>query len=330
MNSALPDDSVLSNAVAFAVRAPSIHNTQPWRFRIGGGRIELHADRSRQLSVADLTGRALLVSCGAALLQARIALQAAGWAVSIQRMPDPADPDHLATVTVSGPAAPDKESRRLVDAAADRRTDRRPFTDRPVDEAAVQSLLVAAAIEDVMMQPVSRRTDRVALIVAVGRADEIEIADPAYLAELRRWSGRPAGSGDGMPQASAPRSRERQSDVKIRDFDVSGPDELRDTRPQQVERAAMFVLATDGDGDAQRLRAGEAVARILLTATSLGLSTSLYTQPLEVAGTVDLLRGILSGFGQPQLVLRVGWPELGTLPPPTGRRALGDVLEPIR
>lgn len=328
-----PHDTVLTEAVALAVRAPSIHNSQPWRFRVGRGRIELYADRDRQLTVVDTTGRALLVSCGGALLQARIALQAAGWDVAVERMPEPGDRDHLATLTVTGPTTMDTAGldaiRRLAAAARERRTDRRPFDARLVEAGTVNTLVEAAAAEGAMLKPVTEHSDRLDLIVAVGRADELELTNPAYLAEMQRWSGRPEGATEGVPVTAVPHLEQRQSDVEIRDFEVGATGTLPATAPEQVERAAMFILATDSDSDQERLLAGEAVAHVLLTATELGLSVSPYTQPLEVAATVNLLREILGGVGEPQIVFRVGWPGPGSLPPPTGRRPIEDVIDHI-
>lgn len=321
------DNRVLRDAVALAVRAPSIHNTQPWRFRLGEDRIDLYADRTRQLSIVDPGGRALLVSCGGALLLARIALQNAGFAVSTQRTPDVADRDHLATLTIIGKSRPSAQTAALVAAAAGRRTDRRPFADRPVDEQTVAELDAAAVAEGAILQPVTGHDERLDLIVAVGRADEVEAADPEYQEELRRWSGRPADAVEGVPVTAVPHLEGRRSDVELRDFEVAAPGTLPATAPEQVERAAMFLLATDGDGPADRLRAGEALARVLLTAARLGLAVSPYTQPLEVAGTMGLLHRILGGYGQPQIVLRVGWPVSGELPPPTGRRPVDEVID---
>ena len=72
--------------VAEAVWAPSVHNTQPWRFttgyepgsRYGSQQISLHADLGRRLSVADPDGRKLMISCGAALFNVRLALRSLG------------------------------------------------------------------------------------------------------------------------------------------------------------------------------------------------------------------------------------------------------------
>ena len=322
-----PDPSVWRAAVELAVRAPSVHNTQPWRWRIGDERLELYADRSRQLEVIDPSGRALLVSCGSALVQARIALQAAGNTVTVTRGPDNADPDHLASIEVTGRAEATPETRRLADAAARRRTDRRPFADRPLDIDAAEALREAAAAEAAMLQEVRRPGDRTELIVAVGRADELEAADPAYLREMREWTGRSAGSTEGVPASAVPHVEGRRSDVEIRDFEVNAPGTLDVPDPGHVERAAMFILATEGDGAVDQLRAGEALGRVLLTATMQGLSASPYTQPMEAPGTAALLHRVLGGFGSPQIVLRVGWPGPGDEPPLTPRRPLDDVID---
>ncbi|HVX43845.1 MAG TPA: NAD(P)H nitroreductase [Mycobacteriales bacterium] len=317
-----PGADVMRHAVEIAARAPSIHNTQPWKWRIGPLRLDLFADRTRQLDIVDTAGRAILVSCGAALFQARIALEAAGWDTSVDRLPDPADPDHLATITITGPAAPDPKARRLVQVARERRTDRRPFLDRPLDEQARAELAGAATAEDCMLHPVLGHDDRVTLIVAIGRADEIESADPAYRAETRHWSGRADGATDGVPATAAPPPQQRQSDVPVRDF----AGERTATRPDQIERAAMFVLASEGDSARHRLRAGEALAHVLLVAAETGLAAAPYTQPLEIPATMTLLHGVLGGLGQPQMLLRIGWPGEGPPPPLTPRRSVDDVL----
>lgn len=319
----LPDELTLRRAVEIAARAPSIHNTQPWKWRIGSGRLDLFADRTRQLDVVDPGGRAVAVSCGAALFLARIALRASGWKESTSRVPDPSDPDLLATIRVDGPAGRDPEAERLTAIAGERRTDRRPFLDRPLDEQSRAELAGAATAEDCMLHPVLGHDDRTTLIVAVGRADEIESADPAYRAEMRRWSGRDETSTDGVPVTAAPAPQERQSDVQVRDF---AGERSAATRPDQIERAAMFVLASEGDTARDRLRSGEALAHVLLVAAANGLAAAPYTQPLEIPTTLTMLHRVLGGFGQPQMVLRIGWPGEGAPPPLTPRRAVGDII----
>ena len=72
-------DEALRAVVELACLAPSIHNTQPWTWRLRDGLLELHADATRRLPAADPTSRSLVISCGAALHHARVAARALGW-----------------------------------------------------------------------------------------------------------------------------------------------------------------------------------------------------------------------------------------------------------
>jgi nitroreductase len=92
------DPDTVEAALELAVRAPSIHNSQPWRFRVGPDTIALHADPARQLDATDPDGRDRLISCGAALHHLRVALAGLGWLAVTDRLPDPDQPEHLATI----------------------------------------------------------------------------------------------------------------------------------------------------------------------------------------------------------------------------------------
>src|SRR6185503_16306307 len=98
------ESGVLARAALTARKAPSILNSQPWRWRVDGRTLELRADRSRQISALDPDGRMLTVSCGAALHHARVALAAEGVRTTIGYLPDPADRDLLATLVHVGSA----------------------------------------------------------------------------------------------------------------------------------------------------------------------------------------------------------------------------------
>jgi len=116
------DHDPLRAAAETALLAPSIFNTQPWRWVIRSGRLELWADRTRQLDAVDPGGRLLTISCGVALHHADIAL---GGAV-VNRLPEP---DQMAALSPPSGAVPDP---KLLAAIRNRRTDRRAFTRQPV------------------------------------------------------------------------------------------------------------------------------------------------------------------------------------------------------
>ena len=125
--------------VAQAARAPSIHNTQPWRFRWDGRAFELRADTHRGLSAADPEGRELVLSCGAALFNLRLALRKLGFTSSLRLLPSAEDPRLLARVTVEPGLPADVRTRRMYAALTRRHTHRGSFEDRPLSaELAVQ------------------------------------------------------------------------------------------------------------------------------------------------------------------------------------------------
>ncbi|MFC7479169.1 hypothetical protein ACFQX7_02565 [Luedemannella flava] len=118
-----------------ALRAPSVFNSQPWRWRVSDDAVELWADRDRRLTALDPDGLLLGVSCGAALHHLRTALAADGDEALVERLPEPASPDLLARVTLRGRsvrAASEIDVARYT-VIARRRTDRRPVANVPLD-----------------------------------------------------------------------------------------------------------------------------------------------------------------------------------------------------
>uniref|UniRef100_UPI0035E43ADE Acg family FMN-binding oxidoreductase n=1 Tax=Pseudonocardia pini TaxID=2758030 RepID=UPI0035E43ADE len=193
----------LHHAVELALQAPSVHNTQPWLFRLGGAEVELHADPTRHLPSTDPDRRDLVISCGAVLHHLAVAAAGLGMAVELDRFPDPERRDHLATVRVVD-GRPDQAAARLFGQLGRRRTDRRRYAAEPVPPARIAALVEYAAAFGVGLTPVTdpavlARTHRV-LADAAGRQRH----EPGYLAELLIWTHRYAGSRDGVPAAVVP------------------------------------------------------------------------------------------------------------------------------
>lgn len=324
-----PTRSDVEHAVALAVRAPSIHNTQPWRWAYRHGVLGLYADRSRQLSVLDPDGRSLLLSCGAALELARLGLAVRGWRTDLDRLPDPAEPDLLARIRSLGRTAADP---RRVDraAAAERRySDRRPFLAEPVSDRMVDSLVAAAADDGVYAAAVQRADQRIDLAVEFSRADEVEAGDPDYRAELAHWTRHEGEAApDGVPASAIPRAipgSPRHTDVPVRDFEagVSGGQIV----PEGIDEQPLYlVVFTTEDGREARVRAGEAYARASVEAERLGLGSSAMTQAVDLPAVRERFRALMDWPDHPQMVMRVGWPQKGPRPQPTGRRPLSAVL----
>lgn len=308
--------------VAHAVQAASVHNTQPWLFELRGGVLEVYVDRRRQLQVLDPRGRQIRISCGCAVLNARVALAAAGIAVDIDRRPDPGRPELVARLIPTGGAA-DRSLAVLDPAVGERHTNRRRFADEPVEAEVIAALIAAARREDADLFVVEGDEHRAAVARLGQFADRYELADPAYRAELRRWTTDDPRRRDGVPASAVPRvDGTSQDEVPIRDFDSAGMGWLPGNTHSSA-RQCLLVLTTSRDDETAWVRAGEALERVLLVATARGYSACPLNQVIEVPHTHQLLRDELGLAAHPQLLLRVGRAPAVTA---TRRRPLDDVL----
>ena len=313
------DHRTVRSAIELAARAPSVHNSQPWRWTVGRHVVHLHADRQRRLPATDADGRDLTVSCGAVLHHLRVALAAAGVRPIVHRMPNPGDRDRLATLELKPGRATDADL-ELAAAIIRRRTDRRPFGNRPIHEDSRRQLEGAAAGQGAILRVVDDGRPRVALLDAIREAALAQQDMPGYATELRTWSGHRTGP-DGVPAANL-LQREAAGVPAARPF-ASG--DLGPISASQQDGAILAVLGTASDDTLSQLRAGEALSAVLLTATRLGLASCPLSQPLEIGSTRRMLRdGVLGGTLSPQLVLRLGRPPVGPSLPATPRRSFAD------
>ena len=313
----------LEHAVDLARLAPSVHNTQPWLIVVENGGLTLRADRGRQLRVLDPLGRALVLSVGAALLHVRVALAERGWAAEVDRFPRPEDGDLLAHVRVVA-GTPDSRLAALAPQVSNRRTNRRRFSAETVPVELLRALAGVAARENTQLIPILSDDHRRLVARLTQQADGLQNADPAYRAELRQWTTRPAADGDGVPPAAVARVDGKEPDeVPLRDFDTQGigglPAETRSGADQ-----TLVLLATDTDGPDAWLRAGEALERVLLELTAQGWAASPVTQPIEVPLTRTQLRSALTWHAHPQLLLRIGRAPQTTATP---RRSREDLVQ---
>jgi nitroreductase len=325
-----PSPAEWTDAVRFAVRAPSIHNTQPWRWVLEAGELRLHADRSRQLTATDPDGRAMVISCGGALALALMRLAAAGWQTAVDRAADGGD--RLATIRVTGRSAPDPAAVERARAAERRHTERRPFRAEPVPPELLKQLVSAARDTQGYAFAVEQPDQRLALAVAMSWADKVESEDPAYRAELAHWVGpEAAASGAGVPASAVPHvaaGRLRHTEVPVRDFEA-GTRGQQDVAGDVDEQPAYLVLLSTGDGTEQRLRAGEAYVRVSVEAERLGLASSAMTQAVDLPGVRERFRALMDWADHPQMVLRVGYPPAEPVVEQTPRRPLSEVLDVV-
>ncbi|MFI5960083.1 Acg family FMN-binding oxidoreductase [Cryptosporangium sp. NPDC051539] len=317
-----PMQAILDVAAAAALRAPSVLNTQPWHWTAHERSLDLRADPHRQLTGLDPEGRMLTISCGAALDYALIALRTEGYPARVELLPDPNDPELLASVypLERTPAGP--EHYRRYQTTLRRRTDRRPFGPEPVAEDMLAALTEAAFVHGVHVHVVQDHQVP-ALAAAAGYAAAAELADSADRADLRQWTRRATGAADGLPTNVTVPGRPRP--VPLRPFaeDLAGK---LDAGPGDDSGTRYLILWGNQDGRRAWLRAGQALSSLLLTAAELGLATSPMTDLVEVPGTRVALRRLLSWQGHPYAVVRVGAAAADLGVPAAHRRAHDDVV----
>lgn len=327
----ITDDEVLLVAAEAASLAPSVHNSQPWAFTLHGDTLDVFADRSRWLPATDRTGRELMISCGAAICYAALALRGTGRAVRVTLLPDLSTSDHLARLSLIGRQPASYSERALVRALPIRHTDRGRYDERPVPAALIEELRRGVAGYGAWLRPVVTAEDEIDTAVLLSRADAIERADPASVRELAAWSRYDDNSADGIPRAAVPSTpvAERASNYRLRDFDVdgrvAGGDSHRPSAaaPPSPEHPLVVVIGTPDDDPRAWLQAGQALGWLLLRATADGVSSAPMTQVLELPATRGRLRSALQLVGHPQMMLRMGY---GTGQPTTHRRPMAEVV----
>ncbi|UIX34183.1 Acg family FMN-binding oxidoreductase [Streptomyces sp. GQFP] len=312
--------------VRAAVTAPSLYNTQPWTFvaEAGDRGLELHADVTRRLRRMDPDGREMVVSCGAALFNVRLAMRHLGFSPVVDTFPSPADPAFLARVTWGAYHRPTHAEQRMYAALPTRHTAHGPFLPTPLPSSLIDTLREHAAGEGAALHCVDDRAGRRHLAELIRVGEDAQRSDPGCAAERARWTWRLVQQrADGVPV----------------DADVTHPDSTPFAARDYAGLARMFpapprrwptrtglavVLSTEREGPSDWLRAGQALERILLYAASHGVMAAFHTQPLELPQLRAHLRRTLSAGEFPQMILRLGYaPYVHALP----RRPATEVLK---
>lgn len=309
--------------VEAATRAPSVLNTQPWRWDVSaddhGTVFELFADSARVLRVTDPLGRFLVISCGAGLFNARLALRTQSLEPLVRLAPDPHDPRLLARVTATPGKPPTPDERWLHGAIPERHTNRGPFHNRELGSGLVRRVVDAAAAEGAVLSVLDSAAAQRVLEIADQAAVEIA-RDGRRHDELSSWVRSRPGT-DGIPaQAMA---RPAASGQGVRDFDPDHTLPVDDTGDFEAD-PTIAVLSTYGDSRTDWLRAGQALQRVLLEATLDGVQASFRNEPLEMLAHRWRVRDATTGFGHPQMVMRLGY---GDPTVSAARRSVDEVLD---
>lgn len=299
-----------------AIRAPSMHNIQPWRFAFRDRTVEVYRDIDRELTAEDPDGRLAMMGVGAAVLNLRVAAATLALSTTTVMLPDPGRPTLAARLTLGTGGGEGTELAGLFPSIPSRRTNRHPYAERAIVPAVRAELAQAAVAEGARLYWAEEDQVRWLQHLAAD-ADRLEEQDLHRIVERGAWVGGDR-ERDGVPSASlGPRSAELASPV--RDLAVDPADRARSTARFE-DHPQLAVLATAEDGPRSWLVAGQALQRVLLVATRNGLAASLLNQLVEYRPFRELLYAPSAGPTAPQAVLRLGY---GRAVPSTPRRPVG-------
>ena len=290
-----------------AVRAPSVHNTQPWVLELPDGErvVELYERVDRALPRHDPLGRDRLISCGAALEHVRIAVRMLGWEPWVTLVPDPGRRDLVARVHIDRRVTPSDEDTTAYAAIRERRSHRKPFAPVPVAEQTVAWLLAANHTDGTGVRPVRGEEEMRELARRLTYAAQVLRDDHAYQRELAAWT---AAVRDPLPGTGVSAALRRSATLPwaglVRRTTAVPDEEVLATR---LARECLLLVETLDDGPRGHVLAGAATESVWLAAVGAGLAGAVLTQPFQLsevrAGLVEALR--LNGF--PQVLLRLGW-----------------------
>ena len=313
--------------VGAAINAPSVHNTQPWWFYGADHEIGVHADDERRLPVADPNGREMMISCGAALFNARVALRYLGIVPKVQLLPEPTMATMVARISWTETAPPADYERELYAEIRRRRTHRGGFDAEPLPDGILAALIDEASKENGRLRILSDETQRLALAAIVEAADYALRANSSRAREQSAWASPPGSARrDGVPATAYPARAERvEPNFPSRDFAHGRGWGLPPAGAGHPVRSAgvVAVLTTALDRPEDWIGAGQAMQRVLLLATNCGLAAALHSQPLEIPQLREFISAQSCDGEHPQMVLRLGATCRAAL---SVRRPVSDVL----
>jgi nitroreductase len=307
--------------VSAAGAAPSMHNTQPWRFEVNGAVVDVLLDEDRTLPAEDPSGRMTRIGLGAAAFNLRVAAAMLGYETTLAIDPDPDRPD-IAVRIFLGTRHPSRNSPlgALYGQLHRRRTYRGPLTTAEVPSTVLDQIGAAARAEGGELRWLDA-AERDKLRRILHEADLLELHDEDRLTERGRWVGGKR-DGDGIPAAAVGPRPSRPASV--RDLSAGYDDPARGSAAFETD-PLIAILTTAVDDEVGWTRAGMALQHSLLIATSYEVVVSFLNQAVEYAALRAEVQELVGHGTRPQMILRAGYPAESAAETP--RRSWHETLD---
>ena len=318
----------LRELVRLAPLAPSGHNTQPWKFRLEAGRIQLYPDLTRRVPVVDPDNRELWISLGSALENLLLAAAHFGYQAETTYHLAGTPDDHIAVALHKTGPAPAGRSAPF-EAIPLRQSTRSAYDGQPVPGTELRQLEAAATGAGVTPLLFTDAAAMQPLLEYVVAGNEQQLSNDEFKQELVRWirfNDREAlASRDGLlSRGSGNPSLPRW----VASFFIGGSLKPAAQSKKDEEHirssAGLLLFASTENNPAAWLEIGRASERFALLATTLNLKCAYLNQPCEVPAVRAQVQSQLSLHGAfPQLLMRFGH---GPAMPRSLRRPVSEVL----
>jgi nitroreductase len=317
--------AMLRSTIEYAVLAPSSHNTQPWKFKLRWGGLELVLDRSRALPLIDPACRELTISCGAALQNIRVALRHFGFTAKIHLMPYASTPDVLARIELGPRCTVSHLDERLFAAIPQRHTSRAPFERKAICQRLIAGMQAAAETAGAWMRPCGDDILRPAIAGLVAAGDVMQGNDRKTRREIAAWiHPDDAPDRDGIPGYALGMSPlVSRFASAVMPWIPWGATIARRDQALALDAPVLAVIGTVGDTPRDWMAAGQALQLVLLVAAAHGISASFLNQPLQIPELRTRLGTLLGKSEFPQVIIRMGYAGATR---PTPRRDVMEVL----
>ncbi len=322
------DKSIIEQLIRYATKAPSSHNSQPWRFKVRENVVEIHPDFRRSLPIVDPNRRELYISIGAALENFVVAARAHGLESTIDLFPR--NDSYIRITLHASRAKVTEHDKSMLTIMKRRQSNRRPFQAKKIPNGAIARLRNVPTELGVSMEIIDGGGGKDRLMELIKEADYAQMKSRDYKTELLEWlrlndhEARSQGDGLWSRTLGTPiLPSGRLGRMITRPF-LTPRAQWRRNRILLESTSYFVVFSVDTRCRASWVLAGRYFERVALYATELGLSMSHFNQVFEVPGIVSRLKKQVGLSGQhPVLLLRLGF----TSPAPHSlRRPIADVV----
>ena len=316
----------LEQLIRSGIKAPSGHNTQPWRFKIDDSEIQIHPDFTRALSIVDKDNHALYISLGCAAENIVIASTHEGLDHKLDLFRDPEGNDFITIKFVQGESVNPDE---LFDSIGKRQSRRNKYTDQKVSIEDLNQLRNSFDFEGISLLTITDKKEIDSLIPIIIEGSNRQFENNEFIEELISWirfsKNEAVKRKDGVWAASMgmPGVGHRIGAFYMRKF-VSEKSEAKRWK-DLINASAGLALFISNENDTKHwVNLGRAFQRFGLTATKLKISHAHLNMPCEeVDVRKELARNLNLEGKHPLLLLRFGYSEEM---PYSFRRDINEVL----